>query len=559
VKTLRECLLEYDTTLLRAIARRRGVELTASHQPQMAIELAEALCDPASLNEALRWLTRDERRALDLLLLNDGRLPMLRFIQQFGEIRRFGPASLAREAPWLAPIGAAEGLWYQGLIGRGFKEQDGISTEFVFIPSDLVPHLPPPQSKETPFEVPEVERPYHIVPGDDALIDDMCMLLALVRTAEVQLQAGRLTAETVATLQRQFLDDDPDRLEFLFHLAQAAELIAIEGRRVRLHRDAARNWLKGTRARQLYRLQLTWRDDPGWNELWHVPTLICEETGWRNDPLLARQAVLGLLKRCRSDAWLSIPGFVQAVKRHWPDYLRPDGDFDSWYIRDRRTGRYLTGLEHWDKIEGALLAYMLEGPLHWLGIVSSGYREGWQKATAFRLTAAGTAFLGLRELTDEQLPIQPAQVSPEGEVVLPREASLYDRFQLARIGEWRASRPDYVFQITAESLRRAFGENIQVDMLENFMNRIAQGQLPSATIDRIRALANQYGHVRLRRAAILETRTPKTMLDLRAHVRISPYLRQPISPTATLVRLSDWDVLLQELERAGYLPEIIDH
>lgn len=559
MKTLHECLAEYDAALLRAIAQRRGIEPAASSLPEMAVELAVALLDPTSIDEAVRWLTDDERRALDTLILNDGRLPMLRFTQQFGEIRRFGPASLAREAPWLAPIGAAEGLWYQGLISRSFKEQDGVSTEFVFIPSDLLPRLPPPQTAQTPFDVPEAERPYRIEMGDEALIDDMCMLLALAQTDEVHVQAGQLPPEIASTLQRQFLDDDPARLEFLFHLAQVTSLISVEGRQVHLHRDPVRDWLKGERGEQLHRLQLAWRDDPGWNELWHVPTIVCEETGWSNDPFVARQALLGLLKRCRSDAWLSIPDFIEAVKRQLPDYLRPDGDFDSWYIRDRRTNQYLTGLEHWDKIEGALLAYLFEGPLHWLGIISLGYREGWQKPTAIRLTAWGTAFLGLTEPSETQLPEQPAQISPEGRITLSREASLYDRFQLARISEWRASKPDYAFEITSEALRRAFGENIQVDMVENFLSRIGQGQLPAATVARIRALASRYGHVRLRRTAILETRTPKTMLDLNAHERIRPYLRQQINPTAVLVRESDWDLLIQALEQAGYLPEIVDH
>ena len=63
----------------------------------------------------------------------------------------------------------------------------------------------------------------------------------------------------------------------------------------------------------------------------------------------------------------------------------------------------------------------------------------------------------------------------------------------------------------------------------------------------------------LRRVAILETRTPQVMSELRAHERIRGYLRQVLSPTMTLVRESDWTLLTQELYRAGYLPEIIEH
>ena len=46
------------------------------------------------------------------------------------------------------------------------------------------------------------------------------------------------------------------------------------------------------------------------------------------------------------------------------------------------------------------------------------------------------------------------------------------------------------------------------------------------------------------------------MAELRAHERIRGYLRQALSGTIALVRESDWDLLVQELHRAGYLPEI---
>jgi hypothetical protein len=65
--------------------------------------------------------------------------------------------------------------------------------------------------------------------------------------------------------------------------------------------------------------------------------------------------------------------------------------------------------------------------------------------------------------------------------------------------------------------------------------------------------------VRLSRAAILETRTPQLMNGLRDHERIRGYLRQALSPTTALVRENDWDALIQELERVGYLPKIVEH
>ena len=145
MRTTLECMLDYDTVMLRAIAERRGIDLATSHQPEMAAQVAAALLDADSLSETLDWLTTGERQALDALVVHGGRIRLHRFEQLAGPIRRFGPGSLAREAPWRDVVSAAEGLWYRGLISRGFAEEGGVAVEFAFVPSDLRPLLPPPR------------------------------------------------------------------------------------------------------------------------------------------------------------------------------------------------------------------------------------------------------------------------------------------------------------------------------------------------------------------------------------------------------------------------------
>ncbi|NIO71720.1 MAG: hypothetical protein GTN71_22490, partial [Anaerolineae bacterium] len=51
------------------------------------------------------------------------------------------------------------------------------------------------------------------------------------------------------------------------------------------------------------------------------------------------------------------------IKESDPDFQRPDGDYSSWYIRQADTGRYLSGFESWDQVEGALIAYLIAQPL----------------------------------------------------------------------------------------------------------------------------------------------------------------------------------------------------
>ena len=558
MKTLHECLLNYDVTLLRAIAERRGVELNADPEQDRALELARALLEPASVHETVAWLSDEERGAIETLLERGGRMRAHRFAERFGEIRRFGPGSLAREAPWRAPVSAAEGLWYCGLIGRAFAEDADTVVEFVYIPTDVRPLLPQVAREQAVFLVPEAETPHMTAMGDLALIDDLCTLFTLARERQLYLRQGQLAPESVGLLQERFVVPDEARIEFLGHLAQAGGYVQVVGRTLGLSRERVQGWLGESRPRQLAALQSTWREDAEWNELWHVPDIRCEETGWRNDPLRARHAVLDLIARCPTGQWLLIAGFVAAVREQHPDYARPDGDFETWYIRDVRTGEYLTGLECWERVEGALLTYLLSGPLHWLGIVSLGYKEGWEKPSAWRLTPWGAAFLGLEHAPLTELPHQPARIASDGTVYLAREAPLVDRFQLARIGDWRASGDKYAYAITAPSLARSMGAGIEVERIERFLARISGDLVPSALLARLRGWAARYGQVSLRRVMVLETRSAQVMGQLRRHERIRGYLRRALSPTTALVRESDWARLTEELYRAGYLPDITE-
>jgi hypothetical protein len=558
MKTLRECLADYDTVLLRAIAERLGVAFTTNHHAGMVEEIAQALLEGNLVSEVLGWLSHEERLALETLLSNGGRMRAHRFVQRFGNIRRFGPGSMAREAPWRTPVSPAEGLWYRGLISRAFAKEADVVVEFFFVPSDLRELLPPPQSEHKPFVVPLADEPYTVAAGDPALVDDLCTLLAQVQNERVRAKSPYQLPEELARIEERFLGSNGPRLVFLYHLARAMGFVYSEGRVLKLDRERVRDWLKQPRAEQLWRLQETWSKDVDWDDLRQVPSIRCEETGWRGDPVATRDAVLGLLNRSEADAWLSIEGFVNAIHDQVPDYARPDGDFDSWYIRDARSGEYVMGFDHWYQVEGALLVYLISGPIYWLGMVSLGYREGWEKPSSFRLTPWGMAFLGFAEAPVPEELSSPAAISPEGVVTLSRAASLHDRFQLARIAEWLASGEEYVYAVTPASLGKALSTNVTVEMVERFLQRIAQGNVPAAAIARLRSWAGNYGHVRLQRATVLETRTPQLMSELRAHERIRPYLRQALSPTLVIVRDSDWSRLIEELHLAGYLPEIVE-
>src|SRR6476646_9483771 len=117
--------------------------------------------------------------------------------------------------------------------------------------------------------------------------------------------------------------------------------------------------------------------------------------------------------------------FISAVKEDEPDFQRPAGDYDSWYIKDSQNGQYLRGFESWDKVDGAVLRFILTGPMHGLGLVDTADNGG-----ACRLTAYGRAFMGLTDWPNKPEEESYFTIQPDGVCEVPRTVSRFDRFQL---------------------------------------------------------------------------------------------------------------------------------
>ncbi|MBC7249148.1 MAG: helicase-associated domain-containing protein [Anaerolineae bacterium] len=567
MKTLKQCLIDYDMALLRAIAQRRGVELSSNRRREAAAQLAAALLEPESVAEAVAWLSPAEREALDALLIAGGRMQAALFSRRFGEIRTFGPGRLEREEPWRQPVSPAEGLWYRGLIARAFDLVDEQATEFVFIPTDLRPLLPAPPAGPLPFTVEKVSPPPIVRDDGLAAVQDLCTFLAYLRNQSVvPLRDRSLKREDLARLGPRLLvaedwagaqrEGNLPRLALLHYLAQRLGLIQLIKGRLQPNPATAKSWLRSAPGQQLTTLQKTWRDDERWNELWRLPTLRCEDTGWRNDPRLARERVLGYLARCPVGEWLSLESFIAAIKRADPDFQRPDGDYRSWYIRDAASGEYLMGFEHWDQVEGALIAHLISGPLRWLGVVALGYNdEAENQPRCFRITPYGAAFLGLASPPPDPEP-EPVVITSDLKVRVPLATPLYDRFQLARISEWKASGEEFVYRLTPAALARALSEKVSVEQVLAFLERVSGGQVPPRVSVALRGWAEKFGAVRLRRAVVLQVRKEITLQELRTLPQTASYLVEILSPRAALVKEENWPRLVEELEKLGYLPQV---
>jgi hypothetical protein len=218
--------------MLRAIAERRGIELTTNRHREVVEQLAEELLQPESIADILETLKPQERDALESLVSEGGRNKFHLFARQYGEIRAFGPGSLERERPWEDPVSTAEGLWYSGLIYRAFDEAEGQTSEFVFVPQDLLPLLPGVKRTSPTFVVEAVPTPSVTREGDPTLIQDTCAFLSYLQNEEVKpLKDGNLAPRDIESISRRFLikedAEEAERLAFLHHLCQRLGLVHI--------------------------------------------------------------------------------------------------------------------------------------------------------------------------------------------------------------------------------------------------------------------------------------------------------------------------------------------
>jgi hypothetical protein len=565
MRTLQQCLLDSDQVRLRAIARFWDVELTTSRQRDIALQLAEAMTAPEAVAAAWEALPEDERRALEALLAADGQVPLKVFAREWGEIRAMGPARAEREQPWREPISPIEGLWYRGFVSRAFEQGPEGTFEVILVPQELRGHLMGAPASSAVITLEPAAEPAAVRAAGDALLDDACTLLAYLQNERVRLQAdGAWPARYESLLMRRLRDPDPARLALLCHLVQGCKwLRTVDPGHLRPDPGPVALWLQSPSDQQRRTLADAWRDDPSWNDLFHVPTLVPEDTGaWRNDPLLARKAILHHLMACTPGAWYKIDGFVGAIKQAAPDFQRPDGDYTTWYIRDAATGAYISGFENWDEVEGALIRYLLTGPLAWLGLVNLGSSASGAPFTAFRLALTGAVFLDLVAPPPEP-PLAPLTLRRDFRVLVP-PARRYDRFQLARVAAWIASPPlkerggfEFAYRLTPASLDRARQQGISVARVLEFLGQAIDAPIPRSIEAALTRWDARGTEARLERAVVLRLASEELMAQVMASPPALRLIREQIGPAAALVLEKDWPRLIMALGDMGLVPDVV--
>jgi hypothetical protein len=324
--------------------------------------------------------------------------------------------------------------------------------------------------------------------------------------------------------------------------------------------EATRLFLEAERGQALAQLARAWFSSVTCNDLRLIPHLAFEGN-WQNDPLQARRAVLEFLSSVPVGSWWSLPAFVAALRERHPDFQRPAGDYDSWFIRDKRSGEYARGFEAWDAVDGELVRFLIKGPLHWFGILdlaqpvlSDNTTNLSAAVTAFRLSGWASKLLEGQAL--DGLPVEDAKLlaGSDARLRIPRLAPRAARYLIARFCAWEGEKDgEYRYRITPVSLARARQQGLTSVQLLNLLRRYAQA-LPPSLVKALERWEQRGTEAHLEQLTVLRLATPDLMQAVRAS-RASRHLGDLLGPTAVIIKTGAAEKVLTILAEMGYLGE----
>lgn len=550
MRTLEQALQDHELIVLRVLGEWWELDLTGTDKLGCVSALAEVLAQ-LNMTQEINFVSPEETEALKDLIAAGGRMPVAAFSRKHGEVRMMGPGKLEREEPWFDPVSASESLWYRGFLYRAFDETaDGV-LEFYYLPDEMMAQFsqtavsdPTPATEENKQTLSPLPSPEVVQTAVTDAVDDLTTLLAIAQTTPELL-------DNPPSLSRYLQNSDSDRQSMLMTLADEMGLLRHTENGLRPTRTAV-SWLQLSREAQLQEMANAWSSSI-WNDLCHTPGLRCEGEGWSNDPLLARTALLEKLAQTRE--WYSLKAIVTLIKETDPDFQRPDGNYDTWYVRDLQSDAYVRSFANWDLVEGRLLRFLIQGPLYWLGMVETGLSA--TNAPLFRLSDRALNWLKDIPAPESEVFV-PIIILADGTVLVPHNASRYQRFRAARVGEMQPVEPGqpYGYRLTPRSLVQAQQQGIQPDRVLSFLAESSDRPLPASVKRGISRWQERGVEGRMETAVILRVKESGILETLRTNPKTRDLLGESLGDLAVIVHQDNWLQLQKITAELGLLLDV---
>jgi hypothetical protein len=543
--SLADALRGRDLGFLKMAANAWGLELNAPDAATGLPQLVNGILGHQWREDVIDTLPHNAQAALQALLQSEGSMSWALFTRRFGELRPFGPGKREKERPDLKPVSATEALYYRALISRAFLKREGDAereqVEYAFIPDDLLEVLQPlvKRNDAPPGRPASPSESAHPILSSDRILDHATTLLAALRLGMSLNELSSATWNITPAL--------------LLELLKSARLVDDANQP---QGEPLRAFLEAPRGKALSLLANEWMEALYLNELRLLPGLKCEGD-WLNDPLRARQAVLKWLGQVPvTGSWWSLASFVKTIREHDPDFQRPAGDYDSWFIRQESNGAFLRGFSSWDEVDGALVRFLVCVPLFALGFLDLASAEPGGEVSAFRFTAWAEDLL--HNQAPAALPEETGKLklTTSGLILLPRLTPRAARYNIARFCQWEnETGEEYRYRVTPSSLERASSQALRPRQLITLLRKHTDGGVISPVLTQALERWETSGtQVVLERVCVLRVTSPEILAALKKS-RAARYLLDELSPTLILVREGTEDKILEALSEIGYLGE----
>lgn len=547
MRTLQRTLQDQDIGFLRVVCELWGFDPPAGPHREFASRLADLMLQRPAFDELIEILPDSAHELITHLLNADGRAAFSQVDRTYGPLREMGPGRRDRMQPWRQPASPLETVWYRGLLGRAFADSPLGPQEFIYIPDDVLQMFLSDSAPSNSLMGIAAEDPAIIEAGNLSAVDDATTLLAAFRNrppSSVPLPDER-RIELAGYLYQ------PRSIDLIVQLL--FELGFIETEALQVLPERVGNFLEASRTFALRSLIGAWRDIRAWNDLAALPHLHVAAGDWPNDPRLSRRAAVDLLQPIPQGEWWDLGAFIADVRRQKPAFQRPGGDFEAWYLQDA-SGAFLDGIEHWESVDGAYLRFLIEGPIHWLGMADLGRAAPSGPSLSFRLTPMWKALLSDELSIPDEITDAEIIVHPNAEIIVPGDADRVMRYQIARISEWEP--PDQTghrFRLTPGRLEAARAQGLSVEHILGLLEKAAGSKPPPSVLRAVERWSRAGTEAHLANELLLRVGQKEILETLSGQKQTARFLQEILSPTTAVIRAADWPHLRDAAARLGLL------
>ena len=409
-----------------------------------------------------------------------------------------------------------------------------------------------------------------------------------------------LTQESIKQLAP--LVGDEAQLEFLYQLLLAAGFVQ-PGTPVTVRPQIRDEWFRLDDEHKRAILARTWFGLNSWNELWEVirqePKLRLRVTqvnsygGVKRDEVLTtlltayRRLVLSALTHLPDDQWVAVEELFKFLKPGWKGF-----NYKFWhpaaYSYGFGTAQQANGYWHlangdnalngdkaadWQMAQGNFIRTILQGPLHWLGLVDLYRGDG--AVTHFRLHGLGDLFFNRAETTPlpkvEQTTTSKAKrstvltrnaikVHEDTVEVIPSQVNGKLHSLLERIAKRESARPDqFIYRLDIGIAHNSFEAGMAPSDFHAQWQEIAGQALPDSLATKLEQWWSAYGQVRIyREMTIIEFSDDHALTEMKALTSLNALKLVELSPRLVVIPNDAVTTLMNELQKAGYTPKQVN-